>query len=72
MHWKMRNVYTIVVGKPEKRRQLGRPKLKWEENMKMDLSKMGLDNMDWINWLRIGSSVNTTVSLWTPQATGLS
>jgi hypothetical protein len=45
----MRNVYTIVVGKPEKRRQLGRPKLKWEENMKMDLSKMGLDNMDWIN-----------------------
>jgi hypothetical protein len=33
----MGNVYTVLVGKPERRRELARPELKWEENMKLDL-----------------------------------
>jgi hypothetical protein len=33
----MRNAYTILVGKPERKRPLGRPKHRWEDNIKMDL-----------------------------------
>jgi hypothetical protein len=37
-----RGAYRALVGKPEKRRPLGRPKHKWEDNIKMDLRKVGL------------------------------
>jgi len=36
------------VGKPEGRRPLGRPRHRWEENMKMDLQEVGCGGMDWI------------------------
>jgi hypothetical protein len=36
-----RSSYTILVGKPEGRRQLGRPRLRWVRNIKMDLSEIG-------------------------------
>jgi hypothetical protein len=38
---KMRNVYKILVGRFEGKRALGRPKCKWEDNIKMDLRKIG-------------------------------
>ena len=36
------------MGKPEGRRPLGRPRHRWEENMKMDLQEVGCGGMDWI------------------------
>jgi hypothetical protein len=36
-----RNVYTVLVGKPEGKRQLGRPRHRWEDGIKMDLSEIG-------------------------------
>jgi hypothetical protein len=48
-----RNAYRILVGKPEGKRPLGRPRRRWVDNIKMDLREIG-----WIGliWLRIGTS----------------
>jgi hypothetical protein len=43
-----RNVYMLLVGKPEGKRPLGRRKLRWINNIKMDLSEIGLGSVDWI------------------------
>jgi hypothetical protein len=39
----------ILVGKPEGKRPLGRPKYKWVDNIKMDRREIGWDGMDWID-----------------------
>jgi hypothetical protein len=39
----------IVVGKPEEKRQLRRPRCRWGDNIKMDLREIGLEGVDWIN-----------------------
>jgi hypothetical protein len=44
-----RDAYRAVVGKPEGRRPLGRPRRRWEDNIKMDLREVGWGGMDWIN-----------------------
>jgi hypothetical protein len=44
----MRNAYRILVGKPERKRPLGRPRRRWLDNNKMDLGKIGRYGMDWI------------------------
>jgi hypothetical protein len=44
-----RNAYRILVGKPEGKRPLGRPRRKWVVNIKMDLREIGWDGMDWID-----------------------
>ena len=43
-----RFAYRILVGKPEEKRQLGRPRRKWEDNIIMDLQKLGW-GMAWID-----------------------
>ena len=43
-----RGVYRFLVGKPEARRPLGRPRHRWEDNIKMDLQEVGCGYMDWI------------------------
>jgi hypothetical protein len=43
-----RNVYRLLMGKPERKTPLGRPRGRWVDNIKMDLSKLGWDGMDWI------------------------
>jgi hypothetical protein len=43
-----RGVYTILVGKPEGKRPLGRPRRRWEDNIKMVLQEVGSGGMDWI------------------------
>jgi len=45
----MRGVYRVLVGKPEGKRQLGRPRLRWEDNIKMDLQVVGCGGMYWID-----------------------
>ena len=43
-----RGVYRVLVGKPEGKRPLGRPRRRWEDNIRMDLQKVGLGYEDWI------------------------
>jgi hypothetical protein len=43
------NLYRILMGKPEGRRPLGRPRRRWVDNIKIDLREIGLDGMDWID-----------------------
>jgi len=43
-----RGVYRVLVGKPEGKSPHGRPRLRWEYNIKMDLQKMGFGGMDWV------------------------
>jgi hypothetical protein len=45
---KTRNAYRILVGKPEGKRPLARPRNSWVDNIKMGLREMGWDGVDWI------------------------
>jgi hypothetical protein len=47
-----RNVYKKLVGKPEGKVPLGRPRRKWVDNIRIDLGERGWDGMDWLVWLR--------------------
>jgi hypothetical protein len=49
MHGEKRNVYRVLVGKPEGKRPLGRPRYKWVGNIKTNLREIGWDDMDWIH-----------------------
>jgi hypothetical protein len=44
-----RNAYRILAGKPEGKRPLGRPRHRWEDNIRMDLREIGWGGMDWID-----------------------
>ena len=41
-------MYRILVGEPEGKRPMGRPRRRWEDNIKMDLQEVGCGGMDWI------------------------
>jgi hypothetical protein len=43
-----RGVYRVLVGRPEGKRPLGRPKRRWEDNIKVDLRETGIDGATWI------------------------
>ena len=44
-----RGVYRVLLGKPEGKRPLGRPRRRWEDNIKIDLQKMRCVDMDWVD-----------------------
>jgi hypothetical protein len=44
-----KTAYRILVGKPEGRRSLGRPRRRWVDSIKMDLREIGWDGIDWID-----------------------
>ncbi|KAJ4450967.1 hypothetical protein ANN_02402 [Periplaneta americana] len=44
-----RNAYRVLVVRPEGKRPLGKPRRRWEDNIKMDLREVGYDDRDWIN-----------------------
>jgi hypothetical protein len=46
--WEGRGVYRVLVGKSEGRRSLGRPRRRWEDNIMMDLRKVGFWCVDWM------------------------
>jgi hypothetical protein len=50
-----RNVYRLLVGKPEGKRPLGRPRCRWIDNIKMDLLEIVLSVVTGLVWLRIGT-----------------
>jgi hypothetical protein len=43
-----RGVYRVLVGRPECKRPLGKPRLRWEDNIKIDLREIGIDGAKWI------------------------
>ena len=57
-----RGVHRVLVGKPEGKRPLGRPRRRWEDNIKMDLQEVGVLGTGW-SWLRIGTGGGR---LWVP------
>jgi hypothetical protein len=66
----IRNIYRILVWKPERTRPLGRPRRRWVDNIKMDLREVGWDGTDWIElaqdkdqWRAL---MNTVMNLWVP------
>jgi hypothetical protein len=57
-------VYKVLVGKPEGKRPLGRPRHRWEDGIRIDLREIGLGGVDWIRlaqdrdrWLAVVSAV---------------
>jgi hypothetical protein len=62
-----RNVYRLLVGKPEGKRPLGRPRHRWMDNIKIDLLQIGLNVVDWICFrYRWRVLVNSVMNLWVP------
>jgi hypothetical protein len=63
-----RSSYRILVGKPEGKGPLGRPRCRWVGNIKMDLRDIGWGGMDWIDlaqdWDQWRALVNTVMNLW--------
>jgi hypothetical protein len=66
----LRGAYNILVGRPEGRRPLGRPRRRREDNIKMDLREIGFGGVDWIRWAqdrdRWLALVNTVMNLRVP------
>jgi len=65
-----RGVYRVLVGKPEGKRPLGRPGLRWVDNIRMDLQEVGCGYMDWIGQAqdrdRWRTRVSAVMNLWVP------
>jgi hypothetical protein len=65
-----RNAYRLLVGKPKRKRPLGRPRRRWVDNIRMDLGEVGWGNVDWIGLAkgrnRWRSLVNSVLNLRVP------
>jgi hypothetical protein len=65
-----RNAYRIFVGKTEGQRPLGRPRSRWEDNIRMDLREIGWGDTDWIDLVqdrvRWRAVVNTVMNVPVP------
>jgi hypothetical protein len=57
-----RKVYKVLVGKPEGKRPLGRPRHRWEDGIRMDLREIGLGGVDWIRLAQDGYRWRAVVS----------
>ena len=74
--WEGRGVHRVLVGKPEGKRPLGRPRRRWEDNIKMDLQEVGWGCGDWMELAqdreRWWALVNTVRNLRVPKMRGIS
>jgi hypothetical protein len=65
-----RGIYRVLVGKPKVRRQLGRPRLTWEDNIKIDLQELGCGGLNWIKRAedrdRWQALLNAVMKFWVP------
>jgi hypothetical protein len=65
-----RKAYTLLVGNPEGKRPLGRPRRRWVDNIGMDLGEVGWGDVDWIGLAkdrnRWSALVNSVLNLWVP------
>jgi hypothetical protein len=66
----VRRAYNILVGRPEGRRPLGRPRHRWEDNIKIDIREIVFGDVDWIHLARYRDTwlalVNTVMNLRVP------
>ena len=71
-----RGVHMVLVGKPEGKRPLGRPRCRWEDNIKMDLQEVGGGCGDWMELAqvrdRLWALVNTVMNFRVPKMRGIS
>jgi hypothetical protein len=69
-----RSAYKVLIGKPERRRPLGRPRRRWEDNMKVDFREVRWGDIDWIGLAqdrdRWRALVNTVMNLRVPSDAG--
>jgi hypothetical protein len=69
-HGEGRDVYRVLVGRPEGKRPLGRPRRRWEDNIKMDLREFGIDEANWIQLaqdsVQLRAFVNTVMNIRVP------
>jgi len=69
-----REVYRVLVGKPEGKRPLGRPRRRWEDNIKMDLQEVGGGCGDWMELAqdrdRCWALVSTVMNVRVPKNAG--
>jgi len=69
-----RDVYMVLMGKPEGKRPLGRPRCRWEDNTKVGHQELGCGGMDWMELAQDRDSwqavVNAVVNLWVPKNAG--
>jgi hypothetical protein len=67
-------VYRVLVGKPEGKRPLGKPRCRWEDTINADLQEVGCGGMDWIELAqdrgRWRALVNKVMKLWVPYNEG--
>ena len=72
----VRGVHRVLVGKPEGKRSLGRPRRRWEDNIKMDLQEVGGGCGDWMELAqdrdRWQALVSMVMNLWVPKMWGIS
>jgi hypothetical protein len=65
-----RGVYRVLVGRPEGKRPWGRPRRRWEDNIKMDLREIGINRENWIQLaqdrVQWRACVNTVMNLRVP------
>jgi len=65
-----RGLHRVLVGKPKGKRPLGKPRCRWEDNIKMDLQEVGCGGMDRIELVhdrdRWRTLVNVVMNLWVP------
>jgi hypothetical protein len=52
------SVYRVLTGRPEGKRPLGRPRRRWEDNIKIELKETGIDGA---NWIRLSTVMNLRV-----------
>ena len=68
-----RGVHRVMVGKPEGKRPLGRPRRRWEDNIKMDLQEVGGGCGDWMELAQDRRAlVSTVMKLRVPKMRGIS
>jgi hypothetical protein len=74
MHLPSYHAYRILVGKPEGKRPLGRPRMNWLDNIKVDLREIEWDGVDWIDMAQDKDQwralVNTVLNLPVPYNAG--
>jgi hypothetical protein len=69
-HGEVRNACKMLVRKPEGKRQLGRHRLRWEDNIRMDCRERGWEDVDWIhlaqNRDQLWALLNMVMNFWVP------